>query len=199
MKATGIILAGGKSSRMGKNKALLEVGGVTVIERISSEIQQIADEVIVVTNELENYRFLNLPMARDNWEGMAPLAGIEAGLSASGNKCNLIVACDMPFADAAIGEFLLNGLDHCDAAVPDIGGRRQPLFASYRKEVLTEVRKSLSKQELKLQSFLDRINVQYIKESELVSMPANPVFYNMNHPEEYEEALKIYQSSRYGR
>ena len=108
MKTTGIILAGGKSSRMGTNKALLTIDGKTVIERIVNQLEQIVDEIIVVTNPFHDYEFLQLPMVEDKWKGMGPLAGIEAGLNASTTERNLIVACDMPFISIELGKYLLS-------------------------------------------------------------------------------------------
>ena len=89
MKTTGIILAGGKSSRMGTNKALLTINGKTVIERIVNQLDQIVDEIIVVTNQFHDYEFLQLPMVEDKWKGMGPLAGIQAGLKAATTERNL--------------------------------------------------------------------------------------------------------------
>src|SRR5690606_20588107 len=106
METTGIILAGGKSSRMGRNKALLDFHGQTVIETIANELQKIVNHLIIVTNNQEDYAFLQLPMVSDKWQGIGPLAGIHAGLSISKTEKNLVVACDMPFVSREIGSYL---------------------------------------------------------------------------------------------
>nr|WP_284521516.1 molybdenum cofactor guanylyltransferase [Cytobacillus pseudoceanisediminis] len=83
MSSTGIILAGGHSSRMGENKALLKIGGKTVIERIADQLSSILPNVIIVANKQEDYQFLGLPLVSDRWKEKGPLAGIHAGLSES--------------------------------------------------------------------------------------------------------------------
>lgn len=133
---------------MGTNKALLDLNGRRVIEGIAEKLGNITDEMIVVTNTFADYEFLQLPMVEDNWKGMGPLAGIEAGLTVSQTEYNLIVACDMPFISVELGRYLLTCLDESQAAVPMIDGTRHPLFAAYRREVLPQVRKSLIKEEL---------------------------------------------------
>lgn len=128
MDRTGIILAGGHSSRMGENKALLKIGGRTVIERIADQLASVSAEMIIVANNQEDYQFLGLPMVSDHWKGKGPLAGIHAGLLASNTQNNLIVACDMPFISVELGKILLKELDVRQAAVPEIKGRLHPLF-----------------------------------------------------------------------
>lgn len=194
MKTTGILLAGGKSSRMGTNKALLELNGRRVIEGIADKLSNITDELIVVTNTFADYEFLQLPMVEDNWKGMGPLAGIEAGLTASNTEHNLIVACDMPFISVELGRYLLTCLDKSQAAVPVIDGMRHPLFAAYRREVLEEARKSLEKSELRIGHLLKNIDVEIITEDVLASLGlANEeqYFFNMNNSEHYQKAIQF--------
>ena len=194
MKTTGIILAGGKSSRMGTNKALLTIEGKTVIERIVDQLDQIVDEIIVVTNHFHDYEFLQLPMVEDKWKEMGPLAGIEAGLNASTTERNLIVACDMPFISIELGKYLLTLLDQYQAAVPEISGQLHPLFAAYRKDTLKAVSKSLNENQLRIRQLLHTIHVKIIKNELLDSLGISTeeiYFFNMNHPDEYHKAIKI--------
>jgi molybdenum cofactor guanylyltransferase len=194
MKITGIILAGGKSSRMGTNKALLTIEGKTVIERIVDQLDQIVDEIIVVTNHFHDYEFLQLPMAEDKRKGMGPLAGIEAGLNASTTERNLVVACDMPFISIDLGKYLLTLLDQYQAAVPENSGQLHPLFAAYRKDVLEAVSKSLNENQLRIRQLLQTIHVKIIKSELLDSLAISTeeiYFFNMNHPNEYHEAINI--------
>lgn len=191
LKTTGIILAGGKSSRMGTNKALLPLHGKTVIERIVERMRGITDELMIVTNTFEDYAFLRLPMTADHWPGMGPLAGLEAGLSRSRTDYNLITACDMPFISVELGRYLLSCLDQYQAAVPVIKGRQHPLFAAYRKEIVAEVRNALEKQELRMEHFLKTIHVKMITEELLVSLGLpieESCFFNMNKFEHYQKA-----------
>ncbi|MED3571177.1 molybdenum cofactor guanylyltransferase [Cytobacillus praedii] len=194
MRTTGIIMAGGKSSRMGKNKALLKIGGKTVIEHIAAELEKTVADLMIVTNTLEDYQFLNLPMVEDEWKGKGPLAGIHAGLKASKTDKNLVVACDMPFVSSKLGEILLGYLDEYDAAVPNISNQLHPLFAAYRKEVHEEISYSIQKQELRIRPFFQKINTKIVLEEDLQMLQfpyQDHHFFNMNHPEEFEEALKL--------
>ena len=149
----GIILAGGQSSRMGTNKALLQLNGKTVIEGMVEKLENIVDETIIVTNHLEDYEFLHLPMIEDKRKGKGPLAGIEAGLEATKTERNLIVACDMPFISVELGQYLLSCLEEYQAAVPEISGQLHPLFAAYRKDILEAVTQSLKKINCVLDTF----------------------------------------------
>ncbi len=194
MQATGIIMAGGRSSRMGRNKALLPIGGKTVIERIVMELSKIVSNMVIVTNTFEDYQFLGLPMVQDQWKGMGPLAGIHAGLSASSTEKNLVVACDMPFISSQLGGILLTLLDDYQVAVPDVSGQLHPLFAAYRKDTLGEIEKSLQNHELRIRQFFKHTKTKYVTEACLQKLHYHyqeQHFFNMNHPDDFERALKI--------
>ncbi|QED49782.1 molybdenum cofactor guanylyltransferase [Cytobacillus dafuensis] len=194
MRTTGIIMAGGKSSRMGTNKALLKIEGKSVIEKIAAELKKSVSEIIIVTNTFEDYQSLGYPMVHDQWKGMGPLAGIHAGLEASHTDKNLVVACDMPFISSELGTILLTFLEDYQAAVPNISGQLHPLFAAYRKGVLKELDASLQKQELRIRQFLDKVNTKTVTEADLQEAEFHyreRHLFNMNHPVEFEEALKI--------
>lgn len=194
METTGIILAGGKSSRMGTNKALLMIEGKTIIEQAVEELRSIVNNIIIVTNSFEDYAFLNLPMVKDEWKDMGPLAGIHAGLSFSKTERNLIVACDMPFISAKLGDVLLKQLENYEAAIPEISGQLHPLFAAYRKVVKEEAEKALQQKQLRIRGIFRNIHVKIMEETELnkysVVLDDSDLF-NMNHPEEYEQAKKM--------
>lgn len=187
---TAIILAGGQSSRMGTNKALLDLGGMTVIEQIVQECQKVTDDILIVTNTFEDYEFLNIPMVADKQKGRGPLAGIQAGLSAVETDDNLIVACDMPFVSSEIAKELLEDLNEYDAVIPKINDQLHPLFAAYRKSCLEAVNRSLEDDQLRIRHFLDQVHVKIKTEMDL-SNYLKMAFFNMNNPQEYEKAIKV--------
>lgn len=194
MQATGIILAGGKSSRMGTNKALLLIDGKTVIERIVDEVKETVDELLIVTNSFEEYEFLNLPMVEDVWKGMGPLAGIHAGLNRSSHDKNLIVACDMPFVSGKLGALLLHELVDFQAVVPNIEGQLHPLFAAYHKNVSEKVEECIKENQLRIRAFLQQTHTKIVNEEELKNLGfrfRELDFFNMNHPEEYTKAINM--------
>ncbi|MCM3586813.1 molybdenum cofactor guanylyltransferase [Mesobacillus maritimus] len=193
MKAGAIILSGGQSSRMGTNKALLPFNEKTNIERIKDELSSLFDEIILVTNHPEDYSFLNIKMVSDVYPGKGPLAGIHAGLAASDYEENIVVACDMPFVSAELAGTLVQNLKHYDAMVPVIGGRKHPLFAAYQKRIVAEIEKCLQEDRLRMIHLLEKLNVRYPEEVDLQAYcdgSLEEIFFNMNVPEEYEEAKK---------
>lgn len=194
MDAGAIILAGGKSSRMGKNKALLPIDGVLNIERIKNCLAGMFDDIIVVANDEGAYQFLKLPIVKDKVRDKGPLAGIQAGLLAAKHETNLLVACDMPFISLEVAKHLLEQSIGYDAVVPVINGKQHPLFAVYKKSVLPALEDCLLTNQLRIKQLIERINVNYITDEHLLNKEiANlaQVFYNMNHPSEYEEAKNM--------
>lgn len=195
---TAIILAGGKSSRMGTNKALLTINGITVIEQIVNECKKITDHILIVTNNFADYQFLQLPMVEDKEKGKGPLAGIQAGLSTVSTEKNIVIACDMPFISAEIAKVLLEELTNYDACLPKINDQLHPLFAAYRKSCLHAVNQSLNDGQLRIRHFLNQVRVKIKTEKELPSY-FNKAMFNMNNPQEYEEAKEMIKKSIEGR
>ncbi|MDP4162461.1 MAG: molybdenum cofactor guanylyltransferase [Bacillota bacterium] len=193
MKAGAIILSGGKSSRMGTNKALLELNDKTNIQRIFDEINKLTEHIVLVTNEPEMYDFLKIKTVADVYEGKGPLAGLHAGLLASESEVNLAVACDMPFVTAEAAEVLLKNIQAFDAVVPVINGKRHPLFAAFDQRIIPQIEQVLEAGELRMMNLLEKLNVNYITEKDFQEFSASDlerIFFNMNLPEEYKEARK---------
>ena len=193
MKATAIILSGGKSSRMGTNKALLKINEKTNIERIADTLKGSFNDIILVTNHPEDYQFLGLKMVSDQYPDSGPLAGVHAGLVSTNADTNFIVACDMPFVSVELAEVLVNKCADYDAVIPVINGVQHPLFAVFQKRVMGEVARSIEAGRLRMKHLLDHLNVRYVTEKDLEtnsSIDLERVFFNMNYPNEYEDAKK---------
>ncbi|GAX89959.1 molybdenum cofactor guanylyltransferase [Effusibacillus lacus] len=205
-----VLLAGGKSSRMGTNKALLPILGKPNIEHIRDQLRSLVpapDErgasphFVVVTNEPESYRFLGETMVGDRHPGLGPLAGIQVGLQASPCDWNLVVACDMPMVTAEVGLFLMElaGADRSaneeptgfDAVVPVIGGQLHPLFAVYHKRCANPIEEMLLSSKLRMIYLLDSLRVKQVTEADFPNhINIGQVFFNMNNPEDYQQVLK---------
>jgi molybdenum cofactor guanylyltransferase len=197
MKAAAIILSGGKSSRMGTNKALLKLNEKTTIERMVDILKIYFDDIILVTNDLEDYQFLGVKMVSDHYPGKGPLAGFHAGLMASDYDVNFITACDMPFISGELAATLVNMIDHHDALVPVINGKMQTLCGVFQKKNVTKIEECIENGRLPIKQLLDHLNVLYVTEKELqayTNIDLERVFFNMNHPHEYEEAKKWLRS-----
>ncbi|MGE7761950.1 molybdenum cofactor guanylyltransferase [Peribacillus sp. NPDC097895] len=203
MEWTMLLLAGGKSSRMGVNKALLKIGGVVNISRVASELKKVSEKILVITNTFEDYRFLQLPLISDLHKDQGPLGGLHAGMSSSKTELQFLTACDMPFVSAeAINEIISFYETGFDAVIPEINGRIQPLFAVYHKRCLPVLTECLVKNELKMSRFLEKISVKIVKETDFMLYHENPehfqhLFFNMNTLEDYQEAGYINQTDLY--
>jgi molybdopterin-guanine dinucleotide biosynthesis protein A len=193
MEAGVIILAGGKSSRMGTNKALLKISEKTNIERMVVQLKKLFDEIILVTNDPETYGFLNVKVTTDHYPDKGPLAGLHAGLSASRFEKNVIVACDLPFISSEFARDLVNRIGNYDAVIPVINGRQHPLFSVFKKKNIERIAESIENGQLRMRGLLDQLHVLYLTEKDLTDYSKESlerIFFNMNHPNEYEDAKK---------
>ena len=185
---TGVILAGGASSRMGSNKALLPHKGGRFIESIYRELSEIFPEVILVTNTPEQYQFLPCRKVSDLFQGMGALAGIHAGLAQSSNPAIFAVACDMPHLDPWLIRHLANRGTGCDLVLPRSEHGYEPLHALYRKGCLPVMEDCLGRGERRIVSILPDLRVREIAASEVARFdPTFDSFSNINTPEEYYE------------
>jgi molybdopterin-guanine dinucleotide biosynthesis protein A len=189
VKACGVILAGGQSSRMGTNKALLEVGGVTLIERLARQFSALFDQVVVVTNTPDPYTFLDLPMTGDRIPGLGPLGGLEAGLTVSRYEHAFFAACDMPFVSRGLVEYILRQAPDHDIVVPRLQGEYEPMHAVYARSLLPVITANLDVRRLKLLSIYEPARVRTITEDEVRAFgdPAK-LFFNCNTPADLARA-----------
>ena len=132
---TAVILAGGKSSRMKSNKALLPFSGELFIERIHRQLTALFSEVILVTNTPEFYRFLPCRMVPDEFPGLGSLAGIHAGLKHSKTEHIFVVACDMPYLNSELMRQMISKAQESDVVIPESDGGYEPLHAVYSKKL----------------------------------------------------------------
>lgn len=192
MNTCGVILSGGKSSRMGANKSLLTIKNKTTIEWIAAELKACTDKVALIANEQERYEFLHLETYSDRYTDKGPLAGLESALHNIDADIFVIAACDMPFVNGQVYNYLLEQIKGYDAVVPIYNQQIHPLAAVYRKSVLSKIKQQLEENNLKVRGFFDHIKVNYIKAFH--SIPNDKLekhFFNMNSPVEYEEAKRL--------
>ncbi|WP_223066030.1 molybdenum cofactor guanylyltransferase [Paenibacillus caui] len=203
MGIQGIILAGGRSRRMGTNKALLPLDGRTVIEGILREMSKSCEHQVIVSSEQEIYRFAAVPVIPDLVQDGGPLAGLHAALLYSEQEWNLVCSCDQPFACHALFEVLLQAAEQADetvqAIIPLYKGRVQPLVAVYRKSSAGLLEQSLRLRQLRVMDWVRKLTVQYVHMEDIGLRPGlNPeqALFNMNTPEDYEAALRMAQEQR---
>ena len=134
---TAIILSGGKSTRMGTNKSFLKIGDKTVIERMRDLLQSIFKDVILITNDLDDYKFLGLPTYEDVFRLRGPLAGIHSGLKHSKTNTNFIISCDLPLMTKEMINYLIEYNTNKLITVAKADGFIQQLAGKYSKKCLS--------------------------------------------------------------
>ena len=160
---TGVILAGGASSRFGENKALTNFLGVPIIKRVAKIMDVVFNDVLLVTNSPEAYEHLGLRMARDDIPGLGPLGGIVAAFDNSLNDRIFVVACDMPLLNAFTIEKILTQAGPVDAAIATHDGIHEYLLALYSRNLLHRLRCCLGEEKLSLRDFCSHLsNVSWI-------------------------------------
>jgi molybdopterin-guanine dinucleotide biosynthesis protein A len=143
MEMTGIVLAGGQSRRMGRDKALLEVGGVPMIRRVVETLRSVCVDVLIVTKTPETYADLDVRVVADAYPQQAPLAGLCTGLGLAATPWVFAAACDLPMLSAAAVRRLAALAPGYDAVVPRLRGRWHPLHAVYATAVRAEFERRL--------------------------------------------------------
>ena len=186
LNATAIILAGGKSSRMGRDKSLLSTNNLPLIGKIASQLKDHFPEIIIGANDMEKYRFLHLPVIPDLEEGKGPLMGIYSTLLRSQHEINFVVACDIPDLNIKyVKELIRQAKDHQIVIPTWSDGKLEPLFAVYRKSVLDNIKNMLDTGQRKIRLLFDSVDVKYLP------LPDEGKWYrNLNTMEDYQNYIK---------
>ena len=188
------IQAGGQSQRMGQDKALMPFLGHPLIQRVVDRLNPIADELLVTTNNLDDYRFLGLPLFRDIKPGRGALGGLYTALSSATCEAVAVVACDMPFASASLIEAANRLLvqEDADVVIPDSGDGLEPLHAVYRRETcIPAIESAIEADKWRLISWFPQVKVRILLPDEIKTFdPSGLAFWNLNTPEEFAEAEK---------
>lgn len=193
MTVTGVIQAGGKSTRMGGYpKALLELGGRRIIERVVDVVAAVVSDVLVVTNTPDLYAFLALPLIPDVFPDHGSLGGIYSGLLAARGAAAFTVACDMPFLHRDVARLVVSRAGEADVVIPRVGQQLETMHATYAKACLPHMEAQLRSRRLKIVGFFDRVRVVEVDEAD-VARYRDPsiVFMNVNTPEELARASAL--------
>ena len=198
-KASAIILAGGKNTRIGTNKTFIQLPkGETILQDTLNVLQKIFPEIIIVTNQKEVYLSygscgkFNVQVVEDLIKESGPLGGIFTGLCYSVSKHNFVVACDMPFIKPALIRLLLKERKTYDVVIPEIDGEVEPLFALYSKNCIPVMFERLQKRSLKIREVVDKLRVKKIEASKIDRLdPQHLSFFNINTEEDLKEAESL--------
>jgi len=187
--SAGFILTGGKSSRMGTDKALVEFRGRTLLERALDTARRACDEVFIV-GDSEKFASYG-PVIDDVFPGCGPLAGIHAALSNSSAELHLVVAVDMPFVSGELLRFLVKvaAETHASVVVPRTSRGFQPLCAVYRRVFAAPAEEALRAGKYKIDAVFHEVDVRIIGEEELSQAGfSERMFWNVNTPEDLRAA-----------
>jgi len=189
---TGIILAGGIGKRLGyKNKALLTIGRLSIIERVICAISELTRRIVVITNSPDELRHLKLPLYRDFFPGSGPLGGIYTGLRISEAHRNIVIACDMPFIQPRFLRFLVDESEGYDLVLPLASDGYHPLCAIYSKECAKHIETLIKTEVLKVTNLFHFVKVKKV-DPELLYPAYDPnILFNINTNEDYLRALSI--------
>ena len=195
---SGIILAGGKNTRMGAEKALLKIGARPIIEIISTALKPLTTEIIIVSNSPEQYSAYGDMVVGDIIPGCGPLGGIHAGLLHISCRAALVTACDTPFVSANLARLLMKHSAGYDLVVPRYRGYLEPLFALYNKSCLSTIEARLQQGRNKITGFYDGLRVRYLEEEELraVETELERIFLNVNTPTDLAKAQSIGEGTK---
>jgi len=185
MKAiTGIILAGGKSSRMGTDKGLLDLNGKKIVERIIEQLKPNVDELIIISNNI-NYDGFGFKVYQDLVEPCGPMGGIYTALEKSSTENNIVVCCDIPNITSKIIAHIISNIGDEAVLVPVHNGIIEPLCAVYKKSIAKKIKNLIETGEYKLKDALKIMNTRYIEVSSSSGFSGS-VFTNINTPQELE-------------
>jgi molybdenum cofactor guanylyltransferase len=187
------IQAGGQSRRMGRDKALVLLGGQPMIQLVVDRVRDLADEILVTTNRPEEFAFLGVRLVSDTHPGAGALAGLRTALAAAQGESVLVLACDLPFVSRPLVEHLWSRSGEADVIVPRRAGEFEPLHAVYARSVLPAVDAALEAGKARMISFFPDVQVLAIEQEELALYdPKGMSFLNVNTPQELIEAEALW-------
>lgn len=193
---TGIILAGGRGQRFGKEKYLILLNNQSLLERVMTSIESICNEILVVTSR-ELYheisgKNLKAKIIVDALSGKAAMGGLYTGLTYSNTNYAIVVASDMPFLNSRLMQYMIDNIDGFDAVVPRINEFIEPLHAIYSKNCIENIKKLIDNDNLSLAKLLQTINTKYISNEEIELFdPCHLSFFNINTQLDLIRARKI--------
>ena len=196
MDISGIVLAGGRSLRLGREKVSETVGNKSLLERVILRLSSlVSDIIIVVATEQSFLQFIDYPKLRvvaDVYPGKGPLGGIYTGLAASDSFHSLVVASDMPFLNQNLLSYMMHLAPSFDLVIPRLGDMVEPLHTVYSQNCLTHIEQLLRQNNLGALELISRVNVRYVDVMEINRFdPEHLSFFNINTEEDLKKAREL--------
>lgn len=187
---TGVILAGGASSRFGSNKALALLHGAPIIRHVAATMEKLFPHHLLVTNSPETYRFLDWPMIGDIHADSGPLAGIHAALLNIGDSQAFVAGCDMPRIDSRLIVYLCSLAGDWDVALPWLDTGPEPLCAVYRRSCLPVISRQLQEKQGKIRLTLGMLRLRKVSQAEVLAVTGDLTsFHNINRTADLQQLL----------
>ena len=190
---SAVVLAGGRGTRLGGDKAAVELAGETLLQRAVRLVSQLTDDIIVVTRDDQRLRVARLTNGAsvlsdtEPYEGV--LAGMATGLSAARHAWCLVVACDMPFVSLGLVRYMLCLRRGYDAVVPRLEVGMEPLLSLYHRRCLPPLWSALEAGKRRVASFFGSLRVRYVEAAEIHGIdPTGRSFHNINAPDDLRQA-----------
>ena len=189
MAVSGIILAGGRSRRLGTDKAFLQLGEETLIERVLRTMRGLVDDVLIVTNDHPRYAHLGAKLVGDVYPGKASLGGIYSGLLSARHDQALVLGCDMPFLNVALLHYMLSLAETNEVVIPRYGTYLEPLHAIYHRRCLDSMRRLIERDQLRISEVFCDATTRFVTANEIdLFDPERLSFLNINTPEDLGRA-----------
>jgi molybdopterin-guanine dinucleotide biosynthesis protein A len=198
MEVMGFVTAGGRSSRMGRDKAWLELGGRPMISHILEALRPVVTEMAVIAGG-DDYAALGLPLVPDVNIGIGPIEAVRAALAATRYDRVILTGCDLPFVTSELFRYLLSKAGSHELVVP-LGPDKmpEPLCAVYSRSSLPEVERMIEAGQFKISPLFERVDTLFVGFDELSALNGADLFFeNINTPDEYQRALALRASGRY--
>ena len=182
---TGIILAGGKSSRMGRDKGLIDYQGKPLIQYSIDVLKNICKKIFISSSN-EKYHFLGYNVIPDEIEGIGPIGGIYSCLKKSKTSLNVVLSCDTPFITEELIFYILSFINGYDVIVPSgSGGVPEPLCGIYHKDIISRVEENINKGSYMMKELLEQVNCKIISIPEKTLKRTPDIFKNINYPRDF--------------
>jgi len=186
---TGIILAGGKSTRFGSDKSFMKINGQPLLKKQIALFKKKFKKIIIVSDN-SGHKYRDTQTVKDIVPGCGPLGGIYSGLVMSSSFYNFVIACDMPNINLRLLKHMIKLKNGFDAVMPCLKNGSEPLFAIYSKKCIPVIEKMINEDNLRIKKFFDKIKLKKIKKEEIVKFGKPEVlFFNINTPDDYEKLL----------
>lgn len=194
---TSVVLAGGKSTRLGRDKALERIGVCPLIQLVIDRLSALGNEIIVVTSHADTLPELGVRKVADIYPDKGPLGGIYTGLKAAATRYCVVVGCDMPLLNVALLRHLIDASPGFDVVLPRVDGNVEPLHAVYSRDCLEVIERALQENRLQIQSFFHEVKVRYVENAELSRFdPQHTSFFNVNSESDLKRARALLESEK---